>query len=276
MDIYEHEIVPGQGPVPVEIVETDADLYYHVALTLYFQIERNNAAGRDSVFILPVGPVYQYRRLVWLCRQRPVDLSRLHCFFMDEYLDEQGARIPADHPLSFRGFIRRELIEPMPAGAGLRAEQILFPDPADPADYDRRLERLGGAGICIAGVGINGHLAFNEAPEAGEQIGKEQFKALPTRVIPLTRETITINSNTALRGAFERIPLRAVTVGFKQIFDSQRIVVYFNRPWQSAVVRKLLFGEITPRFPASLLREHGDVQLVMTREVAEKPDFQLR
>jgi glucosamine-6-phosphate deaminase len=276
MDIYQREIVPERSPLPVEIVETDTDLYYHIALTLYFHIERNNAAGRDSVFILPVGPVYQYRRLVWLCRQRPLDLSRLHCFFMDEYLDERGKRIPPDHPLSFRGFIRRELIDPMPADAGLQAEQVRFPDPDDPADYDRRLERLGGAGICIAGVGINGHLAFNEAPEEEQQTGNEQFKALPTRVVDLTRETITINSNTALRGAFERIPKQAVTVGFKQIFDSERILVYFNRPWQSAVVRKLLFGEITALFPASLLREHGNVQLVMTRAVAEKPEFQLR
>jgi glucosamine-6-phosphate deaminase len=276
MDIYQREIVPERSPLPVEIVETDTDLYYHIALTLYFHIERNNAAGRDSVFILPVGPVYQYRRLVWLCRQRPLDLSRLHCFFMDEYLDERGKRIPPDHPLSFRGFVQRELIDSMPGEMKLQADQVLFPDPDDPADYDRRLERLGGAGICVAGVGINGHLAFNEAPEEEQQIGNEQFKALPTRVIDLTRETITINSNTALRGAFERIPRQAVTVGFKQIFDSERIVVYLNRPWQSAVVRKLLFGEITARFPASLLREHGNVQLVMTREVAEKPDFQLR
>jgi glucosamine-6-phosphate deaminase len=276
MDFYQREISPGRTPIPVEIVETDTDLYYHIALTLYFLIERNNAVGQDSVFILPVGPVYQYRRFLWLCRQRPLDLSRLHCFFMDEYLGQRGKRIPPDHPLSFRGFIRRELIEPMPREMKLRAEQVLFPDPEDPADYDRRLEQLGGAGLCIAGVGINGHLAFNEAPEAGERIGKEEFKALPTRVIALSRETITINSNTSLRGAFERIPGQAVTVGFKQIFDSQRIAVYLNRPWQSAVVRKLLFGEITPRFPASLLREHADARLVMTREVAEKPDFQLR
>jgi glucosamine-6-phosphate deaminase len=276
VDIYQREITPDRSPLPVEIVETDTDLYYHIALTLYFQIERNNAAGRDSVFILPVGPVYQYRRLVWLCRQRPLDLSRLHCFFMDEYLDEGGKRIPPDHPLSFRGFIQRELVNPMPGEMKLRADQVLFPDPDDPAGYDRRLEALGGAGICIAGVGINGHLAFNEAPESGERISKEQFKALSTRVIPLTRETITINSNTALRGAFERIPKQAITVGFKQIINSERIMVYFNRPWQSAVVRKLLFGEITPRFPASLLREHPDVRLVMTREVAGKPEFQLR
>ena len=276
MDIYQREISPDRSPLPVEIVETDTDLYYHIALTLYFRIERNNAEERDSVFILPVGPVYQYRRLVWLCRQRPLDLSRLHCFFMDEYLDEQGKRIPPDHPLSFRGFIQREFVKPMPGEMKLNAGQVLFPDPDDPAGYDERLALLGGAGICIAGVGINGHLAFNEAPEPGQKISNEQFKALPTRVIPLSRETITINSNTSLRGAFERIPKRAVTVGFKQIFDSQRILVYLNRPWQSAVVRKLLFGEITARFPASLLRDHPDVRLVMTREVAGKPDFQLR
>jgi glucosamine-6-phosphate deaminase len=276
MDIYQREISPDGSPIPVEIVDTDTDLYYHIALSLYFEVERNNTAGRDSVLILPVGPVYQYRRFVWLCRQRPLDLSRLHCFFMDEYLDERGKRVPTEHPLSFRGFIQRELIEPMPAEMKLEAEQVLFPDPADPADYDRRLERLGGAGICVAGVGINGHLAFNEAPEPENEIDNEQFKALLTRVIDLARETITINSYTALRGAFERIPKRAVTVGFKQIFDSKRILVYCNRPWQSAVVRKLLFGEVSARFPASLLRDHPSVRLIMTRTVAEKPDFRLR
>jgi glucosamine-6-phosphate deaminase len=164
----------------------------------------------------------------------------------------------------------------MPGEMKLKPEQVLFPDPDDPADYDRRLQALGGAGLCVAGVGINGHLAFNEAPEPGEPIGNDEFKALPTRVIDLSRETITINSNTSLRGAFERIPRRAVTVGFKQIFDAERILVCLNRPWQGAVVRKLLFGEITARFPASLLREHRDARLVMTRAVAERPDFRLR
>jgi glucosamine-6-phosphate deaminase len=276
MDIYEREIVPGTTPIPIEIVESDIDLYYHIALALYLEIEKNNAAGKNSVFILPVGPVFQYRRFVWLCRLRPLDLTHVYCFFMDEYLDDSDKRIPRDHPLSFRGFIQRELLDPMPGEMNLKVEQVLFPDPDDPVDYEARLAQLGGADVCVAGVGINGHLAFNEAPEPGEQISNEEFKALPTRVVPLTRETITINSNTALRGAFERIPTRAVTVGFKQIFESKRIVVYLNRPWQSAVVRKLLFGEITAGFPASLLRDHPNVRLVMTRDVAGKPEFQPR
>jgi glucosamine-6-phosphate deaminase len=276
MDIYATDIVAGRTPLPVEIVETDIDLYYHIALTLYLEIERNNIAGGTSVFILPVGPVYQYRRLVWLCRLRPLDFSRVHCFFMDEYLDDSGKRIPPEHPLSFRGFIQRELIEPMPGEMNLKADQVLFPDPEDPGDYDRRLEDLGQADICVAGAGINGHLAFNEAPEPDREIDAQSFMNLPTRVLSLSRETITINSNTALGGAFERIPASAVTVGFKQIFSSKQVRVYFNRPWQRAVVRKLLFGEKTARFPASLLRDHTDTRLVMTRGVAQRPEFQLK
>ena len=280
MDIYATDIDPQDSPLPVEIVETDIDLYYHLALSMYVEIECNNSAGRNSVFILPVGPVYQYRRFVRLCRFRPLDLSRLHCFFMDEYLDEEGKRLNPDHPLSFRGFIRRELLEPMPREMNLRDEQVQFPDPEDPAEYDRRLERLGGADICFAGVGINGHLAFNEPPDTNRadmnRADTESFKRLPTRVLSLSRETVTINSNTALRGALERVPRRAVTVGFRQIFESGSIRVYLNRPWQSSVVRKILYGRKSAHFPASLLRDHRDARLVMTPEVASRPQFRLK
>ena len=256
-------------------METDTDLYYRIALAMYLEVERNNAAGADTVLILPVGPVHQYRRFVWLCGERPLDLSRLHCFFMDEYLDEDGGLLDPGHPLSFRGFVRRELVEPMPAAAGLRPAQVLFPDPSDPGDYDRRLEELGGAGVCFAGVGINGHLAFNEPPAPGEPAGSEAFRALGTRVVSLSRETITINSNTALGGAFDRVPARAVSIGMRQILASRQVVVCLNRPWQRAVVRRLLYGPSSTAFPASLLRDHPNARLLLTREVAAPPRFQL-
>jgi glucosamine-6-phosphate deaminase len=275
MDFYGRPVEPGSGPLPLEIVESDVDLYYRVALAMYLEVERNNAAGAHTVFIIPVGPVYQYRRFVWLCGQRPLDLSRLHCFFMDEYLDEEGSPLDPGHPLSFRGFVQRELVEPMPTSAGLRPSQVRFPDPTDPGDYDRRLAALGGAGVCFAGVGINGHLAFNEPPEVGEPTGAEEFRGLGTRVVALSRETMTINSNTALAGAYDRVPPRAVTIGMRQILEARRVVVCLNRPWQRAVVRRLLYGPVSPSFPASLLRKHRDVRLILTRDVAATPRFQL-
>ena len=275
MDLYSRRVQPGEGPLPLEIVETDVDLCYRIALAMYLEVERNNAAGAHTALILPVGPVHQYRRFVWLCGQRPVDLSRLHCFFMDEYLGEDGLLLDPGHPLSFRGFVERELVAPMPAAAGLRPGQVHFPDPGNPGDYDRRLAELGGAGICFAGVGINGHLAFNEPPAEGDPAGSEAFRASDTRVVSLSRETVAINANTALGGACDRVPVRAVSVGMRQILASRQVVACLNRPWQRAVVRRLLYGPVSPAFPASLLREHPDARLILTSEVAAPPQFRL-
>lgn len=269
--------LPGRGdasPLPLRIVETDIDLYWQIALELYLTIEGSTLRGDGCAMILPVGPVFQYRRFVELLERRPLDLSRVHLFFMDEYLTDPKTPIPESDPLSFRGFIRRELIEPL--GSLLPASHVVFPDPADPSAYDERLESLGGPELCVAGVGINGHVAFNEPPQPEVPLAAEEFSRLGTRVVELSRETLTINSNTAMGGAFERIPRLAVTVGMKQILSASRIGIYLNRPWQRAVLRKLLFGDVTSTFPVSLLRGHSDVQIVATEDVAGEPRFGLR
>ncbi len=260
----------------ITTVESDIDLYYHMALSLYQTIEEQNALGKPTTCIMPVGPVFQYRRFITLLDYRPIDLSNLHLFFMDEYLqDGTDLRVDPDDPLSFQGFIRRELIDPMPEQYGLNPEQIHFPDPADPGAYDARIEELGGIDLCHAGVGIVGHLAFNE-PISEAKITAEEFLHLPTRVVELTRETITINSNTALRGAFEEIPKRAVTVGMKQIAGARKLQIFFNRPWQASVFRKALLTEPTPEFPVTLVQGHPAIKYYVTPIVAGTPEFALR
>ena len=272
---------PDTLPLPVEILETDIDLYYHMAFSLYRLIEENNSKGKSTLVILPVGPVFQYRRFVWLMRERPLNLQNLTCFFMDEYLDTSGSWIPEDSPLSFRGFIQRELISPLqdrtlPPESRLSPEQVRFPDPFRLKEFDQCYEDCGGAEVCYGGIGITGHLAFNEPPDSSESISAEEFCRLPSRIVELTPQTIAINSNTALRGAIDLIPKKAVTIGFKQILQSKKIRIYCNRPWQSAVVRRALFDTPSPSFPVTLVRTHPDVRIWVTREVAEKPAFGLR
>ena len=267
-------------PLPLRIAGSDTDLYWRLALDMYREISADRIAGRPTVFIVPVGPVYQYRRFVELLDDLPMDLSDLHLFFMDEYLmddDAAGPRaVPVDHPLSFEGFIRRELVDRLADQRGRTTgncrhgfipEQVHFPDPADPAAYDAAIDELGGPTVCYAGVGINGHLAFNEAPCDADS---------PSRIVDLTPETITTNSHTALGGAFEAVPRRAVTIGMKSILSARRLSIWMNRPWQKAVVRKLLFGEVGGHFPASFARQHGNADLNITTMVAETPQFALR
>ena len=267
-------------PLPLRIADNDTDLYWRLALDRYQEIHAANNAGRPAVFIVPVGPVFQYRRFVELVDAIPLDLSGLHLFFMDEYLADDAATGPqavsVDHPLSFEGFIRRELVHRLAdhrAGEtgkcrhGFLPDQVHFPDPADPPTYDDMMKRLGGPTVCYAGVGINGHLAFNEAPSSDDS---------PSRIVKLTSETIATNSHTALGGAYDAVPRRAVTVGMKSILTSRRLSIWMNRPWQKVVVRKLLFGDVGAHFPASYARRHGNASLNITSQVAEKPQFTLR
>ena len=268
-------------PLPVEVVETEVDLYYRMAFTLYHLVEEHNRKGHPTTVILPVGPVFQYRRFVWLQRERPLDLRKVTFFFMDEYLTEEGEWVEEDFPLSFRGFIRRELLTPLqnpslPPEARLLDSQVLFPNPKDLAGFDARYEERGGADVCFAGIGITGHLAFNEPPPPEKPLTNEEFRNLPSRIVTLAPETIAINSNTALRGAMDCIPKQAVTIGFKQILKAHKIRIYCNRPWQSGVVRRALFDPVSPEFPVTLVREHPDVQFTVTAEVAEPPSLGLR
>lgn len=268
-DIYARILESGdrQLPMPLRVAEDDTTLYWWMALEMYREVCLDMEAGRSTVFIVPVGPVYQYRHFITLVEKLPVNLSGLHLFFMDEYLDENGGSVSEDHPLSFRGFIGRELIQPMGNRFGFCREQVHFPDPGNPEAYDAAIEALGGATVCFAGVGINGHLAFNEAPSAADSM---------SRIVNLTPETITTNSHTALGGAYDSIPPRAVTVGMKSILSSGRLSIWMNRSWQKTVVRKMLFGPVSEEFPASFAREHRNPSLTITALVAEPPQFALR
>lgn len=274
---YDGRELQQVSPFPLKIVASDTDLYYHIALGLYTFAEESAAEGRNAVAILPVGPVFQYRRFRDLLALRPLDLSHLTCFFMDEYLDAAGDLIPEDHPLSFRGFIEREFAGPLVEAGLLKRHQIRFPDPRDPAKYDDDIAELGGAGLCQAGVGINGHLAFNEAAGNGRDgtplLSPQDFAALPSRTLRLSEETRITNSHTALSGAFEAMPTAAVTVGMASILAAERIRIYCNRPWQRSVIRKSLCEPPTATFPVTLLQNHADTAFTITGEVAEPPAF---
>lgn len=269
------ELINETG-IPITVVESDIDLYYRMALSMYTHIENNNRNGHKTVMILPVGPVFQYRRFITLLAYRPLDLSNFLIFFMDEYLSPGTDKpIPADSPLSFRGFIERELVEPLKGKYRFQQSNVHFPDPSEPKAYDSMISDDGGADLCHAGVGIVGHVAFNE-PVASEKISLSDFKNLPSRNLKLTRETITINSNTALRGAYEEVPERAVTVGMKSLLSSKKIEIYMNRYWQASVLRKALMLEPTSEFPVTCFKDHHNLSFTVTPEVAAIPDLSLK
>ena len=262
----------GQGsPITVEVMETDQDLYHDMARTMLNQYLENEAAGRPTAFILPVGPVGQYRRMARICNLERINLKGLFSFNMDEYLDDEGNWLPLDHPLSFRGHMKRNFTDLLDTELAPPPENIIFPDPHDLDAVPRRIQELGGVDICYGGIGINGHIAFNEPPEPGEECSKQEFAQRPTRALELSRETRLINSVTVADGNRDLIPRLAVTIGMKEILAAREVRLYANRPWQRAIVRRVLHGPVTPAVPCSYLQEHLNASLTMTEFVAQPP-----
>ncbi len=264
------DLAKGQ-PVQVRILADQASLAEDMARTMAAAIR----AQPQATFIVPVGPVDQYPILAQIINRERIDCRNVAIIQMDEYLTAEGAWLPETHPLSFRGFLNRQFYDLLDQRLAPWKENRVCPDPRDPEAIARLIEQRGGGEVCFGGIGINGHIAFNEPPETEEAISLEAFARLPTRVVTLARETRTINAVT-VGGEIGIIPKQAITVGMGEILAARQLRFYCNRPWQSAVVRRVLHGPITSACPASLLRLHPDASITMTDYVAEPPNIQLR
>lgn len=230
------------------------------------------AQGREHVvFIVPVGPTGQYERFARLCNVARQDLHRLVLINMDEYLTSDGRPFPPTHNLSFRGHIERRLWDRLDQDLRPSPGRHLVPDPQDLAAIERAIRRHGGVDYCFGGVGITGHIAFNDPPEPGEPDDPVAFAQLPTRIVTLSRETVVVNAINAMRGNLYQMPKRAVTVGMREILGSRRIRLYMHRPYNAATVRLVLHGPVTATVPASLLQRHPDVEATVTEEVTYVP-----
>ena len=265
-----------KSKVPLEIVETEEDMYYHMAMDMLSHITANNKQDKRTVFVVPVGPIGQYKKLVWLCGRDRISLKNVWFITMDDYLLPNGKAIPQDHPLSFEGFMNSQFYEKMDPSLTVPVNQRIFPRPGREHEIGEQIEKLGGVDVCYGGMGINGHIAFNEPPEPGDTISDEEFAALSCRVLDISRETRTINAVTGAGGYIDFIPQRCVTIGMKEILSARKIRLYLNRLWQSGIVRKAVLGEVTRFVPASFCQRHADARFVLVRHTANSPLNQLR
>lgn len=275
LNIPEDQLGKG-SPIDLRIVEDDREMCLDMALNILDEVRNNNEVNRKTVFIWPVGPVGQYSILAKLINRYKVSFKNVHVFQMDEYLTDDLKPISLDNPLSFTAFLRNKFQALVDPELRIPDSQIYVPTVGREDFTWEKIQELGGVDTAYGGIGINGHIAFNEPPEPDVSITDEEFGNLKTRVLAITRETRTINSHTAARGAIDFIPRYCITIGMKEILSARKIRFYCNRDWQSGIVRKILHGEVTRFVPASFFQRHSDARLTITKTVAQPPIGGLR
>lgn len=250
----------------VEIVPTLDSLWDHFARNCADLIAARNLEGKKPVIILPVGP-FDYKRLAAIANREKISFRNVVTVNMDEFCDAQGVEIPYDHPLSFHGYMDRELFHRLDSDLRIDPKNAVFPDARDPALTTRRIEAEGGVDVCYGGFGIDGHFAFNMPAS----VDADTFAGLPTRVVALTPESRTQAALGCTSGDIAFVPPKAVTVGMKEIMAAREVRVYLMRPWQSSVMRRCLYGPVTALYPSSLLQGHPRLTVVMVSYVANEP-----
>jgi len=255
--------------IPIQVVEDRQALAVSFAQTVLSYVRRANKRRRRVVTIMPVGPTGQWRLMADIAAREKVNLSRLSIISMDEYLAADGAHcVPRSDPLSFTGFIQDNFARKAIRRCGFQEKNWIVPDPQDMGAVDRAIRRWHGVDVCFAGIGLNGHIAFNEPPGLNDPWTDESFADSPTRVVRLAATTKATNSIFGTGGDLARVPDSAVTLGMKQILGARRIHVFLDWPWQRYPFRRSILGPVSRFFPASLVQTHGHVRFTVTRDVA--------
>lgn len=253
--------------IPLCKMGSSESVFTAMAKEMLDTIRANNAVDKPTVLICPVGPTGQYPVFVHMVNETYTNLQNCWFFNMDEYLDEHDHYIAKTNPLSFRGFMDREVYGKIQPSLCMRENQRIFPDPSALQDTVRLLEKLGGADLALGGIGINGHLAFNEP----QSIVAEDFAQLSVRVLDISEQTRAVNGSGELNGAMELMPRRCVTLGMREILAARKIRLGVFRTWHSGVVRRAAYGACSAEFPVTLCQSHADAKILINDVAARLP-----
>ena len=241
------------------------ELHNRFAHDIFNEIRKNNEDNKSTKLILPIGPTGQYPILVDLIVKHNLDLSNCWFFFMDEYADEDGYALSLNHPLSFKRIAKTLFIIPLQEKFGLENSRVVFPDESN---IDRLGNLVQGINTCYGGIGIHGHIAFNE-PSIDVAISNP-------RKVRLNKYTITINAvRSQVGGNLEAFPNYAFTIGMKQILSANRIRLYCRNggpyDWANSIMRIALFGEPGDDYPVTYIRNHQNYTIITEKETLKSP-----
>ncbi|HJU06628.1 MAG TPA: glucosamine-6-phosphate deaminase [Nitrospiraceae bacterium] len=202
-------------------------------------------------------PMGLYQELIRLHREEGLNFSDVVTFNLDEYLG-----LSPDHPQSYHAFMHRHFFDHV----NIEADHIHIPRGSITTDYgaycasyEERIRRAGGIDLQILGIGINGHIGFNEATSS---------LSSRTRLVALTSQTI--EENRRFFPADEDMPSCAITMGLGTILEARRIVLLASGRKKANAVAQAIEGPVTASITASVLQLHADVIVIIDRDAAEE------
>jgi glucosamine-6-phosphate deaminase len=259
--------------IPIDVVATEDDVYRTIAGEMFSELVANEAAGAETRWVLPCGPLGQYPLFAEMVNASSLKLDRLHVFHMDDFLDWQARPLPVEHPFSLKGSMLRNFYGLLDANHVIPQEHRHFPDVYRPDALSDELAAVGGADTVWGGVGYRGHVAFNEPPRSPwHVVGLQQFIESKTRIVPLNEDTLIALSQRSAGGCSQVIPPFGITIGMSDLLAGRRVRLFTaTGAWKQTVVRVAAFSRPSTDYPVTLFADHPNASLLVDAGTAEPP-----
>src|SRR5699024_3877664 len=197
-----------------------------------------------------------YECLIDNYKNGEVDFSHVTSFNLDEYvgLDES-------HPGSYKYYMKEKLFDHVnipeekahvPSGIATDLESHC-------KAYEEKIAAAGRIDLQILGIGVNGHIGFNEPGTSFES---------RTHVVELKESTREVNSR--FFNSIDEVPTDAVTMGIQTILDAKEVVLLITGENKAETVRQLIETDVTEDFPASALKNHQNFTLLVDEAAYSK------
>jgi glucosamine-6-phosphate deaminase len=200
-----------------------------------------------------------YQRLAEKYRQGEISFHNVQTFNLDEYVG-----LSEDNPNSYHYYMNEKLFKHidlpgkqthLPNGLAADLEQ-------ECRNYEQLITAAGHIDLQLLGLGMNGHIGFNEpgAPFSG----KTHIAAL---------DTSTRHANARYFASEADVPTQAISMGIKTIMESREILLLASGENKADAVERLIHGDISERFPASVLKSHQRVTVIADEAAMSKVEI---
>jgi glucosamine-6-phosphate deaminase len=215
------------------------------------EIAQQIRARPDSVLGFATGntTVRLHEALVTLSRRGEIDFSAVIAFILDDYIG-----LARDHPLCCRARLEAQLFQHVP----IARANIHGPDchaaslEQECREYERKIKERGGVDLQVLGLGLNGHIGFNEPGTPFESV---------THVAEIAPHTQAAKAGQF--GPSGAAPHSGITMGIKTIMQARKIMLLACGDEKAEIVARALSGPVTPEVPASVLQRHPNVNVIL-------------
>ncbi|MEC0282176.1 glucosamine-6-phosphate deaminase [Terribacillus saccharophilus] len=193
-------------------------------------------------------PEGMYDALIEMYNQKRISFAEAATFNLDEYVG-----LHSDDENSYAYYMNQHLFQHI----DLSPEKAHLPDGrANDMDkacqaYEQLIEEAGGIDLQVIGIGLNGHIGFNEPHTPFEQ---------RTHVVELDKTTRSANAR--FFPSLEAVPTHAITMGIQNIMESKELLLLVAGEQKASVLERLVYGDKTEAFPASIIKEHPNVTII--------------